>query len=115
MDILWSILPIVLEIAIPVVLVLIAWAVRALVKKLNVEQMINTEELIDKIVGRAVDCVEQLDVIARKKGESINSDNKLGTVLRLVEQELRHLNLPKLTGEILRTKIESYLQRRDAS
>lgn len=111
MDGLWSILPLVIEIAVPALLVLIGWGVRAFVKKLGAEEQINVDHLIEQIVERAVDCIEQLSETAKKHGkEAIASEDKLASAIQLINQELECLNLPKIVGSLLKMKVEAYLR-----
>jgi len=110
MEILWNVLPFVLEILLPVLVLLIGWGIRALVQKLGVEQQINTEQLVEQIVKRVIDGIEQLSIAAKKQGEQpIAGGDKLITAVRLITDEMKRLNLPILTGELLRIKIEAYL------
>ena len=112
MTALYNALPLVLEILLPIVTLLIAFGVRALVKKLGMEEKINADKLIDQIVGRAVDCVDQLNIVAIKAGQSITSEDKLATAINLIVNEAKVMGLPVMTGEILRVKIEAYLNRK---
>jgi len=114
MDALYNALPLVLEILLPVLTLLIAYGVRAFVKKMGAEEKIDTDALVDKIVGRAVDCVEQLGAAAHKYGQqAIKPEDKLATAINLIVAEMNKLGLPVLTGEILRMKVEAYIRRRE--
>ena len=111
MDALWNLLPLILEAAIPVIVILLGWGVRALAKKLGVEEQLNVDALVDSIVGRAVLGLEQLSELAQKQGKAaLTSEEKLATAVRLISDEMKILKLPELTGELLRIKVEAYLQ-----
>ena len=115
MDQVWSFLPLILEVAVPVVVVLIAWVIRALVKKLNIEKQVNADKLIDIIVSRVVDGVEKISEVAINKGEkALSGKSKLAAAVKLIRDEAQALGLPALTGEILRVKVEAYLKYVDS-
>lgn len=112
MEIFASILPVVLNVLLPVITVLVAWGVRQLVKKLDVESKVKVDELVDKVVARAVDCVEQLNQVSAKLNQPVgSSQDKLVHAINIVAGELQTLGITQVTGDIIRTKIEAYLQR----
>jgi hypothetical protein len=116
MEGLWSVLPIILEVAIPTLVVRIGWGVRALAKKWGAEEQINVDDLIDQIVRRAVDGIEQLSEAAKKRGEeAIASGDKLAAAIVLVKNELEYFRLPIIAGNLLKMRIEACLRELERS
>jgi Na+/phosphate symporter len=110
MEGLWSALPIILEILLPIISLLVAWFVTVLAKKFKLQNTAQVDFLIETAVKRAVDAVEQLSKVAKRKGEeALSSGDKLAKGIAIVEAELRTLGLPKLTSEVITARIESFL------
>lgn len=110
MEGLWSVLPIVLEILLPVIGVVLTWLLTLLVKKLKLQNNINVDMIIEHVVGRAVEAVEQLAAVAKKKGDAaLSSGDKLAKAVAIVEAELRAMKLPGLAAEVISARVEAYL------
>lgn len=114
MESLIGILPTVIEICVPIITLLIAWGVRKLAKKLDVEEKINVEHLIDMVCEQAIGYVEKLDKNLQKIHEQhMESGDKLAKAIDVATKELRRLGITKITADILVEKIEALLNKKE--
>ena len=105
-----GVLPLLIEICIPVVVILIAWGVRKLVKKMGMEEKINTEALIDLATRRSVQYVEQWSNNLEKfHDEKVLSGDKLAKAVDCVREEIKRLGLKDLAEGVIVTKIEAII------
>ena len=113
MEGLWTALPIIIEVLLPVIGLVVAYLVSVLAKKLGLQNKAQVDFLVESIVRRAVEAVEQLAQVAKKNGEAaIASGDKLAKAIAMVEAELNTLGLPKLASEIIAARVEAYLRNK---
>jgi hypothetical protein len=111
MEGLWSILPVVIEITLPVIVLLVAWICKKVAKKLDLQNKQQLDVVIESIVRRAVEAVEQLARVAKKRGdEAMTSNNKLARAVDLILIELKAMGLPELAKVALTARVEACLQ-----
>jgi hypothetical protein len=111
MEGLWSILPVVISIIAPALTLLVAWVCRKIATKLDIQNTHHLDALIDAIVRRATDAVEQLSQAAKKRGDAaIASGDKLAMAIGMVLAELKVLGLPELAEAVITERIEAYLR-----
>jgi hypothetical protein len=112
MEGLTGLLPIVIEICVPVVVVLIGWIIKKLAKKLEAEELVKREELIDKLVLTAVTYIEKITrTLEIKHAQTLASEDKLAKAVQHIRVELRKHNLPEIAGKLLEARVESALLR----
>jgi len=112
MESLIGVLPTIIEICVPILTLLVAWTVRKLAKKLDIENKINIEHLIDMVCKQAIGYVEKLDKNLQKMhNEKLESGDKLAKAIEIVTKELKLLGLTKITSDILVEKIEALLNK----
>jgi hypothetical protein len=103
-------LPVILEIAVPVLVALIGWVVRQLVKKYKLEEYINQEELIDRLVVTAVTSVEKLArTLETKHSQRLESGEKLAKAISYIRNEMNRLGLTEMAAEVLKARVEAAL------
>jgi hypothetical protein len=105
-----DLLPVVIEIAVPIVVVLISWVVRRLVKKYKLQEYINQEELIEKLVLTAVNYAEKYSQSLNKYyNKPLDGVNKMKEAISYIEKEIEKLGLTKITKKSLTARIEAAL------
>jgi hypothetical protein len=108
-SIFWQILPLILEIAIPILLVLIGIAVRKLTKNLDAGYREKIEGLINDAVAQGVGYAEQIAAQKAKENEEIHGEEKQYIAIEYIINELRKRGITDAVTEDLRNRIEAYL------
>jgi len=108
----------VLGFLLPVIAVVGSIVVAALVKKLldwlGVKRSEKIDEMIDKYVGIGVNAAERT---ARKKldGRQLDRNDKLNIAVKTVLGELEQSGIRGVTTELVKARIEDYLEIRETS
>jgi len=111
MDSFWNVLPVVIEIVLPALTLLVVWVCRKFAKKLDLQNTEQLDVVVECVVRRAVDAVEQLAQTAKKQGEAaMTSNNKLARAIDLTLEELKALGVTELAKTALTARIEACLQ-----